>query len=128
MPAPLPVTTVLKSSLHETFVFFAGRGGGRSAVIQASAGETDREVHDCGWFTNRHGMHRMSRQELQRVPGDDAPSGPFTIISGKSEGISPGVRMKDSKGRLYFVKFDARDYPEITTSAEVIVSKILYAV
>jgi hypothetical protein len=130
MPAPLPVTTVLKSSINHFYDFLAQRrDAGPVTAIQAGAVNTVGEVPDSEWFTNRHGMHRMSRQELQGgARNGEAPSGPFTITGGKNEGISAGFRMKDSMGQLYFVKFDAPDYPELATSADVIVSKILYAI
>jgi hypothetical protein len=71
----------------------------------------------------------MSRDELQRGASlADPPVPPFFVISGKSVGISPGFSMTDSKGRRYFVKYDPKQYPELATGADVIVSKFLYAI
>ena len=130
MPPPLPVFQPQELHVHHFFDFLVQSGNPHpDAAIPASAVNTLGEVPDSEWFTNRHGMHRMSRIELQRGAGtEEAPAGPFTITSGKNEGVSPGFRMKDSKGRTYFVKFDTPDYPELATAAEVIVSKFMYAI
>jgi len=85
-------------------------------------------VPDSAWFTNRHSRHRMSREELQRGAGaDHPPILPFTVISGKT-GVTPGFEMRDSAGRLYFVKLDPVKNPEMATATEVIASKFLYAI
>jgi hypothetical protein len=130
VPAPLPVINPLARSIDEIYDFFVqSKDADPDAAIRASAVNTLGEVPDCEWFTNRHGRHPMTRAELQRGAGpDEELSGPFTITSGKHEGISPGFTVKDSKGQMYFVKFDPPDYPELTTTAEVVVSKFLYAI
>src|SRR5215467_14343038 len=95
------------------------------------AGEVNTlgEVPDSQWFTNRHAQHRLTPDELQRGPGNtNAPVAPFRVIGGKSEGITPGFRMRDAAGRLYFVKVDPRSNPEMATTADVIVSKFVWAI
>ena len=47
------------------------------------------------------------------------------MISAKSEGISPGFVMKDSKNDEYFVKFDPISNPEMATGAEMICAPFL---
>lgn len=68
------------------------------------------EVPDSDWFTNRHSLgHRLSLEALKRGPGDSsAPQPPFLVVGAKTDGITPGFRMTDAKGRLYFVKPDPR--------------------
>src|SRR5579884_2466577 len=86
------------------------------------------EVPDSLWYTNRHAFHRMSIADLQRGPGSDrAPVAPFVVAGAKTQGITPGFRMKDSKGRLYFMKPDPKSNPEMATAADVIGSKFFYA-
>jgi hypothetical protein len=88
------------------------------------------EVPDSSWFTNRHHLRRMSREELARGPdtGHRPDFGPGSVISGaKSEGVTPGLEILDARGTRYIVKFDQRDYAELQSGAEVIVTKILYA-
>src|SRR5215471_7318032 len=70
----------------------------------------------------------MTREELQRGTTQQAPVPPFTIAGGKTEGITPGFRMQDAKGRTFFVKVDPKSNPEMATAADVIVSRFLYAI
>lgn len=87
------------------------------------------EVPDSSWFTNRIGARQMSVDEI--VSGPDRGSGPkpgaWTIIDGKSEGITPGLTIRDSAGDVYFVKFDPPSNPEMATGAEVVSTKFFYA-
>jgi hypothetical protein len=88
------------------------------------------EVPNSSWFTNRHFHHRMTLEELARGPNvTDGPdeSAPWTITSGKFEGGTPGFTIKDAKGDRYIMKFDAPQFQEMGSSAEVISTKILHA-
>jgi hypothetical protein len=90
------------------------------------------EVIDNTFFTNRHGKKPLSISELVSAPlraqdpGPD-PSGPWTILKGKTEGVTPGFFIRDSKGDKFLLKIDPRENPEMTTSAEVIAHKFFYA-
>jgi hypothetical protein len=128
MPAPLPVNASPRGlNQPHDFIRQSFRSGTRPP-IPAGAINTLGEVPDSEWFTNRHGMRRMSREELQRARPDDLPIPPFTITKKKSEGITPGFVMEDSRGRRYFAKFDPWDHPELSTGAEVITSNFLHAI
>ena len=88
------------------------------------------EVPDSSWFTNRIGRNPMTVAEIVRGPDQtDGPdvSQPWTIASAKTEGISPGFRIKDGKGETFFIKFDPKKYPQLATSAELISNKFFYA-
>jgi hypothetical protein len=88
------------------------------------------EVPDSTWFTNRHGMHRLSPQQLADGPNAGyapAEEGPLVVLSGKSLGMTPGFVMRDEKGDRYVVKFDPPLYPELATGAELVCSKIMWA-
>jgi hypothetical protein len=100
----------------------------RRPAVPSGAVNTLGVPPDSAWFTNRHGTHRMSREELQRGATGEVPMPPFTIVGGKTEGITPGFRMEDAKGRLYFVKVDPLDNPEMATAVDVITSRFLYAI
>jgi len=130
MPPPPPVGTIAPVSVNRAidFLGLAGRGESRPPT-PAGAINTLGDVPDSEWFTNRHGLKRMNREQLQRGPtSGDAPKPPFTITDRKSDGISEGFRMEDSRGRRYFAKVDPIDHPELTTAADVIGSKFLYAI
>ena len=87
------------------------------------------EVPDSSWFTNRQGRTQMSPEEIRRGPGTTGPTaGNLTVIRAKTVGVSPGFSVKDSVGRVFIVKLDATDYPELMTAAEVIATKLFHAI
>ncbi len=87
------------------------------------------QVPDSPWFENRIGRRAMSPAEIARGPNRLGPpaEGTLSIVSGKLEGATPGIVVRDAAGTVWYVKFDPPAYPELTTSAEIIASKILYA-
>jgi hypothetical protein len=86
------------------------------------------EVPDSSWFENRIGAHPMSIAEIAAGPNRGGPAlGPWTVTRAKTEGVSPGLQMKDAAGQLYFIKFDLPASPERASGAEVISTKLLYA-
>ena len=87
------------------------------------------DVPESSWYTYRHYHKEMNVEELKRGPNTEAPdtSGKWTIFSAKLEGANPGFFIKDEQGNRYLIKFDGYKYPELTTGAEVIGTKIFYA-
>jgi hypothetical protein len=130
MPRPRPVEKAQTQKDAHAFDFFWNSFHQEPlSPAPAAAINTLGNPPDSAWFTNRHGSHRMTREELQKGPArGDPPTAPFTVVGGKSEGITPGFRIEDAKGRLYFVKVDPMSNPEMTTAADVIVSRFLYAI
>jgi len=89
------------------------------------------EVPDSSWFTNRIGVRPMSIEELVRGPdrvGGPDLSEPVTIISGKVGGITPGLVVRDRRDNVYFLKFDPRAHPNLSTGADVIGKLFFHAV
>ena len=87
-------------------------------------------VPNSSWYTQRLGTAEvLSVQDVIRGPyrGDPPQPGVWTIVSAKSEGISPGLTVRDSTGTLYFVKFDPPSNPEMATGAEVISTRMFWA-
>ena len=104
---------------------------GDRSMKRALNANTLGEVPDSSWFQNRHGRTRMTTEELVRGPNTGpGPSmdEPWIVIEGKSEGITPGFRIRDSRGDIYLIKFDPVTNPEMATSAEVISTKFFYAI
>jgi hypothetical protein len=135
-PPPINVERVTARQISDAYDLFAGvltkRGEQKTKArpIPAQAINTLGEVPDNAWYTNRHNRHPMTIEELVRGPGDQNPpdaAGPLTVVAAKTEGVTPGFVMEDSKGRRYNVKFDPASNPEMATSADVIVSKFFYA-
>jgi hypothetical protein len=53
---------------------------------------------------------------------------PWQVVEGKSEGITPGFRIRDSRGDVYVIKFDPLSNPEMATAAEVISTHLFHAI
>ncbi len=135
-PPPVNVANIQGRKLGDYYDFFAntfGKPGERQhkgKLIPARAVNTLGEVPDCAWYANRHYKARMDAAALARGPGaGNAPdtSGPLSVVAAKTAGVMPGFRIKDAKGRLYFVKFDPKSNPEMATAADIIVSNFFYA-
>jgi hypothetical protein len=87
------------------------------------------EVPDSSWYTNRNTKAPLSLEAVKQGPktGTGPAPGIWHVIQGKSEGISPGFMIRDSRGEIYQLKFDPPQYPEMATAAEVIASKLYFA-
>jgi hypothetical protein len=135
-PRPMPVSKLLRRPINEYYDFFrmtffepAQEKRESYAPSPSEAINTLGEVPDSAWYTNRVGSRLLSIAELVRGPGtSNAPAeGRWTVISGKTEGITPGLVFKDSAGRTYFLKFDPKSNPELASAADVLGSKFFYA-
>lgn len=128
IPPPLPVTNVAVHKIDQPYDFVMNSVRWKPRPPVPAAGVNTMGVPpDSAWYTNRHGAHRMTREELQRGPTHEPPVAPFTIVGGKTEGITPGFRMEDARNRLYFVKVDPMSNPEMGTTSDVMGSRFLYA-
>jgi len=137
-PAPRPVRKVETRQVDDIYDFLENmyvtpkREGREAKRNPLPAGNTNTwgDVPDSPWYTNRHYVHRMSIEELQRGPGNTTPPDPnstWRITSAKSDGLMPGFVIEDSRKNRYMVKFDPPDYPELCSGPDVIGSKIFYA-
>ncbi len=102
----------------------------REGEVQAQNVNTLGEVPDSSWFTNRMSRSVMAIDNLVRGP--DRGEGPdlsrtWVIIGAKTEGVTPGFRILDGRGDVYFVKFDPLYWPQMATSTETIGTKFFYA-
>ena len=135
-PAPLNVGKIANRNINDYYDFFQEeffppdkeelkhRNGGPSQAVN-----TLGEVPDNAWFTNRIGSRPMPIEELVRGPGEgNSPvmEKPWTVISGKNQGVTPGLVIRDSKGRKYFLKFDPLTNSEMASAADVLGSKFFY--
>ena len=103
---------------------------GSLTLTEAENVNTLDEVPDSSWFTNRHGTRRMSLEEITRGPNTgDGPdmSTPWRVFRGKIGGLTPGVQIIDGRGDRYVIKFDPVGVPELSSAAEVIATKLFYA-
>jgi hypothetical protein len=86
------------------------------------------DVGDTAFFTNRD-PGQLSLEDVRWGPSrpDDLPVAPLTITKPKVEGKTTGFFVEDAKGRRYLFKLDPVDSPELLSGAEVVTSKLLYA-
>jgi hypothetical protein len=134
---------LLRDQIHTTFVLPVGRNASPSALTRrigtlfggdhvrpaANVNALD-EVPNSTWFTNRIGFFPMSVDAAARGPGEgNGPdgSGPWTIFSAKTEGVTPGFNVRDAKGDAYLIKFDPQGFPGLTTGPGAISARILWA-
>jgi hypothetical protein len=96
-------------------------------TTESLAVNTLGEVPDSSWFTNRDTSAFTLEQvkEGGRVHGGPQP--PYTVVAAKTEGVSTGFRLRDARGRLFFVKADPPSNPEMATAADVLGALFLYA-
>src|SRR5215203_1217091 len=105
------------------------RGFSAIAPERARNINTIDEVPDSSWFTNRIGHRAMTPQEIAVGPNtSDGPApGTWTVISSKSDGVTPGFTVTDVKGNRWFLKFDPPGYRGMATGTEVAVTKLMWA-
>jgi hypothetical protein len=143
MPAPIPVREAAFRKLSEYYEFLVypflppGELNGRKhpetgtrVYYRAEGVNTLGEVPDNSWYENRNYYRRMSKEAIQSGPGDARPpnmNGPWTVRSGKNEGVTPGFRIEDSEGMLYLLKFDPLKYTDLATAPDALVARLFYA-
>ena len=96
--------------------------------VKARNVNTIDEVPDSNWFTNRIAARPVSIEEA--VQGPLAGSGPvpgrWLISRAKEAGVAPGFTIRDGKGDVWFVSFDAKGFPEAATGAILVANKIFW--
>jgi hypothetical protein len=102
---------------------------GERALTRAANVNTIDEVPDSSWFTNRATSARWSPADAVKGPdtGTGPAAGTWTIVSAKTEGVTPGMTIRDPAGDIYFIKFDPPSNPEMASGAEIISTKFFHA-
>ena len=129
LPIPMPRPRSLSQVGDLLNNSFSTRPAKEEAALPAQNVNTLGEVPDSSWFHNRLGSRPMSPAELARGPNRQAPdvSRPWQIVSAKTEGITPGFTIRDSRGETYFIKFDPLEHPQLATSAEAVSTRFFHA-
>lgn len=106
-----------------------GRPGDPAENVRARNVNSIDEVPDSNWFTNRILPGPMTPADVSRGPitGDGPAPGTWTVVSRKLAGFAPGFTMRDSRGQIWFVSFDANGHPEAATGAIMVANKIFWA-
>lgn len=87
------------------------------------------EVMDGPWFTNRAGMRPVSAEQVARGAntGTGPADGPWTIVSAKSDGVTPGFTIRDRQNDLWFLKFDPPGHRGMASGSEVVSARLFWA-
>lgn len=117
------------SLLYEIIENLFGKPGDTKPAGRALNANTVDEVPDSSWFTNRAAVRPLSAADVGRGPDEtDGPAdGAWAVISAKSDGITPGFTVRDAAGEVWFLKFDPPGYPDMATGAEVVATKLFWA-
>ena len=132
LPAPDPGRRNLSVLLEAVSATFKRPGERQPAKksIAAQGVNTLGDVLDGSWYVNRHGRTRMSPAELRRGSGDEQPpsmTGAWHVLLLKNQGLRPTLVFRDSENRVYLLRFDGRNAPELATGAEMIGSRFFHA-
>jgi hypothetical protein len=126
-PCPAEVKlSDLYDRVYHTFIDPGNKTFGEALNIN-----TLDQVPNSSWFTNRHGRTPMTIEQLVRGPNTvDGPdlTGELTIVASKNEGVQPGFQIEDQRGDRYVIKFDRLEYPELNSAAEMLGTKLMYAI
>src|SRR6478735_5190689 len=91
------------------------------------------EVPNSSWFQNRIGQFDLSPEEVANAECGDLPSldpekGAWRVIGAKPDGANPGFMIEAPDGFRYLLKFDGKNQPLRATSADVVGSKLYWAI
>ncbi|HXH07036.1 MAG TPA: hypothetical protein VNI83_10645 [Vicinamibacterales bacterium] len=105
-----------------------GRPGDPTDGVPAQNVNTIGEVPDSSWFTNRLGSRPLTVEAIARAvaPAGGPADGPL-LVDRKTEGITPGLRLDDARGTRWFVKFDPKGHRGMASGAEIISTRLLWA-
>jgi hypothetical protein len=77
------------------------------------------DVADSDWFVGRRTRGELS--ESIAVPDTNAP---WAVTAVRLHGDRPVIAIRDARGDDYWLTFDAPEYPELATAAEVITARL----
>lgn len=103
--------------------------GDAARDVRALDLNTIDDLPDSSWFTNRAGTRPLTRADVARGPnrGDGPAPGAWTVVSAKTSGIMPGLVVRDTAGVDWFVKFDPAGQRGMASGAEVVSTRLLWA-
>jgi hypothetical protein len=87
------------------------------------------EVPDGPFYVNRAGRIPLTPAMIARGANEsDGPAaGQWTIISAKSDGVTPGFTVRDSAGTVWYLKFDPPGFRAMATGSEIVGAKLFWA-
>ena len=105
------------------------RPGDREIGQRAKNINTVDEVPDGPFFANRAGRVPLTPALVARAANTSAgpAAGPWTVVSAKSDGVTPGFTIRDPANQLWFVKFDPPGWRAMATGSEIVAAKLFWA-
>ena len=81
------------------------------------------------WWQPRVGFRSVTVEQMLRGPGPGTgpKPGKWRVTGLKTQGVSRGVRIKDSDGETFQLKFDVPKWPEMASGADVVASHLFWA-
>ena len=114
---------------YQTLENLFWRPGDRVMNQRARNINTVDEVPDGPFFVNRAGRLPLTPALVAR--GANTGSGPapgkWTVVSAKSDGVTPGFTIRDSANALWFIKFDPPGWRGMATGSEIVAAKLFWA-
>ena len=136
VPIPEPAAWSGGGELDEKFDL-ATQGIGHGLSFRELVGEKHPalnltrfdDVVDSSWYRHRNPRDSLTPAEVARGPVSSRPDPAegITVLDAKTQGVTPGLTVEDSRGRRYILKFDPADKLHLATSAEVIASRLYWA-
>ena len=87
------------------------------------------EVPDGPYFVNRAGRTPLTPALVARASNTDTGPAPgkWTVVSAKSDGVTPGFTIRDAADQLWFIKFDPPGWRGMATGSEIVAAKLFWA-
>jgi len=120
---------VIRPATRSLDLSLLARKVGRNRREAPNVDAADQVLLPSTWWQPRLGFRPVSPGEMLAGPGPGTGPAPgkWTVVRAKSQGVSKGFRIKDARGARFSIKFDPARYPGLATSADVVVSKLLWA-
>jgi len=114
---------------YQTLENLFWRPGDRQTGQRAQNINTVDEVPDGPYFVNRAGRMPLTPALVARASNtSDGPApGKWTVVSAKSDGVTPGFTIRDSANQLWFIKFDPPGWRGMATGSEIVAAKLFWA-
>ncbi len=96
----------------------------------ANVDEHDQVRLPSTWWQPRLGHRPVTVAQLEHGPGPGTGprrDQPWRIVGLKTQGASLGLRIKDSDGQIFQLKFDPPGWPEMGSGADVVASHLFWA-
>ncbi len=114
---------------YQTFENLFARPGDDDLGQRAKNINTVDEVPDGAFFVNRAGRVPLTPALVARAANtsNGPATGPWTVVSAKSDGVTPGFTIRDTANQLWFIKFDPPGWRAMATGSEIVAAKLFWA-